>query len=42
MILISYILPMESLYTIIKKHSFESKEIVKKLIEAHKALAELK
>lgn len=42
MILISYISLMESLYTVIKNHNFESKDITKKLIEAHKALAELK
>jgi len=33
---------MESLYKIIKNNQFENKEIVKKLNQAHKALAELK
>jgi hypothetical protein len=33
---------MESLYKIIKNNQVENKEIIKKLIQAHKALAELK
>ncbi len=42
MILIIVIIPMKLLHDIIKGHTFETKEILKKLIDAHKALAELK
>jgi hypothetical protein len=33
---------MKLLHEITKEYSFDTKEILKKLIEAHKALAELK
>lgn len=40
--MILVIVPMKLLHDIIKGYTFETKEILKKLIDAHKALAELK